>query len=104
MGLYYCNWRRTVLLYITTDSKEFFLKCLAIFFKQENVNQKYETHPVKSYFNKQLLIIYMVKVVKLYFYLKTCCIMVNYKFTTENGCDQKVGCTTVPGDGLYYCT
>ena len=34
----------------------FFLKCSAIFFRQEIVNQKLETHPVKSYITKQLLI------------------------------------------------
>ena len=33
--------------------------CLAIFFRQENVNQKYVTHPVKSYFTKQLLFLSM---------------------------------------------
>ena len=43
----------------TSVSKGFFPKCLAIPFRQENVNQKSETHPVKSYFTKQLLFIPM---------------------------------------------
>ena len=34
----------------------FFLKCLAIFFRQEIVNKKLETHPVKSYITKQLFL------------------------------------------------
>ena len=37
----------------------FFLKCLAFFFRQENVNQMYETPHVQSYFTKQLLFISM---------------------------------------------
>ena len=41
----------------TTVSEGFFLTGLAIFFRQEIVNQKYETHPVKSYFAKQLLLL-----------------------------------------------
>ena len=36
--------------------KGFFMKCLAIFFRQENVTQKYKTHPMKYYFTKQLLL------------------------------------------------
>ena len=40
----------------TSVSEGFFLKCSAIFFRQEIVNQKLETHPVKSYITKQLLI------------------------------------------------
>ena len=43
----------------TTVSERFFVKYLAIFFREENVNQKYETHPVKSCFTKQLLFISM---------------------------------------------
>ena len=34
----------------------FFLKSSAIFFRQEIVNQKMETHPVKSYITQQLVI------------------------------------------------
>ena len=33
----------------TTVSEGFSLKCFAIFSRQDNVNQKFETHPVKSY-------------------------------------------------------
>ena len=39
----------------TAVSDGFFLKCMAIFFRQENVNQKYETHSVNSYFTKHML-------------------------------------------------
>ena len=46
---------------LTTVSEGFFLKCLAFFFKQDNVNLKYETHPVKSYFTKRLFIYFYVK-------------------------------------------
>jgi hypothetical protein len=48
------EWSRPWQPLSTTVSEGFILKCLAIFFRQENVNQKYETHPVKSYFTKQL--------------------------------------------------
>ena len=43
----------------TSVSEGFFVKYLAIFFREENVNQKYETRPVKAYFTKQLLFIIM---------------------------------------------
>ena len=33
--------------------KFFFLKCSAIFFRQKIVDQKLETHPVKSYITKK---------------------------------------------------
>ena len=46
-------------IHFTTFSEGFFMKGLAIFFRQDNVNQKYKTHPVKSYFIKQLLFISM---------------------------------------------
>ena len=49
-----CLWKG---LRLTSVSEGFFLKCPAIFFRQENVNQKIETHPVKFYFTKQLLFI-----------------------------------------------
>ena len=42
----------------TTVSEGLLMKCLAIFLRQENVNQKNETHPVKFYFTKQLLFIF----------------------------------------------
>ena len=44
---------------LTTVFNGFFLRCMAILFRQENVNKKYETHPVKSYFTKQLVFISM---------------------------------------------
>ena len=50
-----CHTIRPYTLCGTTVSEGFFLKCLAIFFRQDNINQKYKTHPVKSYFTKQLL-------------------------------------------------
>ena len=40
----------------TSVSEWVFLKCSAIFLRQEIVNQKFETHPVKSYITKHLLI------------------------------------------------
>ena len=49
----------TLLTVATTVSEGLFVKYLAIFFKEENVNQKYETHRVKSYFTKQLVFISM---------------------------------------------
>ena len=47
------------LLQIKGVSEGLFMKYLAIFFREENVTQKYETRYVKSYFTKQLLFIIM---------------------------------------------
>ena len=54
-------WNQTIIFDFCVDilhtsvSEGFFVKYLAIFFREENVNQKYEACPVKSYFTKQLL-------------------------------------------------
>ena len=50
----------------TTVSEGFFMKCLAIFFRQENVNQKYETHSVQFYFIKQLFFLFLCEGRQLY--------------------------------------
>ena len=54
--LYYQPVQAAGVLQVTSVSEGFFLKCSAIFFRQEIVNQKWETHPVKSFITKQLLI------------------------------------------------
>ena len=57
--IYQMDKKQYELLLVTTVSEGFFMNCLAIFFRQENVNQKYETHPVQSCITKHLLFISM---------------------------------------------